>query len=445
MTSTVAFMGMRGNGDWATDERPKSWRETILYLYPNGMAPLTAMMSKMGEEKVTDPEFNWWTQKLPTQSGAITGIFTDVLSTPYVSGGAAAATLYVQMALATIEEFRVGHQILLRCSTDTTLDVVAKVTARTDNGASSYLTIKLLEADDNSTQSKTLANADRILVIGNINEEGATMPNAISYMPTKYSNYTQIFRTPLSITRTARETRLRTGDQYKRMKKEALEMHGIEMEKSLIFSIPTEGTGDGGKPERTTAGLLYFLRTHVPTNVSDFRINSTYSGKAWADADAGEAWFDTMYEQLFRYGRPERLAFCGSGALLGINQLVRANSHFELTTKTVSYGIKVTEWVTPFGTIYLKTHPLMSQESSTRYGMLLMDAENLKYRYITDTTFYGMSQTGAQAPGGVATAGATYGARKDGTDEEYLTEMGLELHHPDTFMYLDGVGCANAV
>jgi hypothetical protein len=152
-----------------------------------------------------------------------------------------------------------------------------------------------------------------------------------------------------------------------------------------------------------------------------------------------------MYEQLFRYGRPERLAFCGSGALLGINQLVRANSHFELTTKTVSYGIKVTEWVTPFGTIYLKTHPLMSQESSTRYGMLLMDAENLKYRYITDTTFYGMSQTGAQAPGGVATAGATYGARKDGTDEEYLTEMGLEVHHPDTFMYLDGVGCANAV
>jgi hypothetical protein len=53
----AAFLGMRGTGDWATDERPKSWREAILMLYPNGDAPLTAILSKMGEEKVTDPEF----------------------------------------------------------------------------------------------------------------------------------------------------------------------------------------------------------------------------------------------------------------------------------------------------------------------------------------------------------------------------------------------------
>uniref|UniRef100_A0A6M3JA30 Putative structural protein n=1 Tax=viral metagenome TaxID=1070528 RepID=A0A6M3JA30_9ZZZZ len=53
-----AFLGMRGNGDWATDQRPKNWRETILYLYPNGSAPLTAILSKMSSEKVDDPEFN---------------------------------------------------------------------------------------------------------------------------------------------------------------------------------------------------------------------------------------------------------------------------------------------------------------------------------------------------------------------------------------------------
>ena len=53
----MAFLGMRGTGDWVTDQRPKSWREGILHEYPNGMAPLTAITSKMKNEKVDDPEF----------------------------------------------------------------------------------------------------------------------------------------------------------------------------------------------------------------------------------------------------------------------------------------------------------------------------------------------------------------------------------------------------
>ena len=31
----------------------------------------------------------------------------------------------------------------------------------------------------------------------------------------------------------------------------------------------------------------------------------------------------------------------------------------------------------------------------------------------------------------------------DGLKEEYLTEMGVEFHHPDTFMILNGVGLDN--
>ena len=54
----MAFLGMRGSGDWATDQRPKNWREGILHLYPNGMAPLTAILSKMKEQSVDDPESN---------------------------------------------------------------------------------------------------------------------------------------------------------------------------------------------------------------------------------------------------------------------------------------------------------------------------------------------------------------------------------------------------
>lgn len=54
----MAFLGMRGTGDWATDERPMNWRQGILLLYPNGSAPLTAILSKMGEQKVDDAQFH---------------------------------------------------------------------------------------------------------------------------------------------------------------------------------------------------------------------------------------------------------------------------------------------------------------------------------------------------------------------------------------------------
>jgi len=56
----VFFAGLRGSGSFGTDERPKSFREMILWLNPNGSAPLFALTSKAKTEGVDDPEFNWW-------------------------------------------------------------------------------------------------------------------------------------------------------------------------------------------------------------------------------------------------------------------------------------------------------------------------------------------------------------------------------------------------
>ena len=204
----TSFLGMRGTGDWATDERPKNWRQGILRLYPNGDMPLTAILSKMKERRVDDPEFNWWTKGLPSQAGTVTDVYTDALmSTAYTTGGAAGDTLYVKVAAAVAQEMRAGHQVLLRNTANYLDDANAKVIDVTVNGALSCVTVKLLEADPTTTG---IADCNRILVIGNINPEGGSMPDAIAYDPTKYYNYTQIFRTPLSITRTARRTKLRT-------------------------------------------------------------------------------------------------------------------------------------------------------------------------------------------------------------------------------------------
>lgn len=346
--------------------------------------------------------------------------------------------LYIKMSAADSAHFRVGHQVLLRDASDFTVDVNAKVAAVSTSGTSSYIQVKLLEADDNSSYSHDLSDCDTVLIIGNINAEGATMPSAISYDPVKMYNYTQIFRTPLSITRTARKTKLRTGDAYKEAKREALEIHGIEMEKAFLFGIKTENTGDNGKPERTTEGLITNIRINNSGNVSDFSLDAKYDGKGWLEDGGGEDWLDAMLMNLFLYGRDTKLAFCGNGALLGLNKLAKAGGHMNLNPgQSIGYGIKVTEWITPYGTILLKTHPLFNYETTLQYSMLCFEPENLAYRYIDDTQFYGEN-------GKVAASGTNAG-RKDGTDEEYLTEAGLEYHHPYTACFLNGVGKDNPV
>ena len=61
------FAGLRGTGSFGTDERPKNFREMILWLNPNGSAPLYALTSKAKTETVDDPEFAWW-RKSSSQS-----------------------------------------------------------------------------------------------------------------------------------------------------------------------------------------------------------------------------------------------------------------------------------------------------------------------------------------------------------------------------------------
>jgi len=430
------FLGMRGTGDWVTNQRPENWRQQILYLYPNGMAPLTAILSMMGSESVDDPRFHWWTQEQSAVGGAVAGIYTlPDLSAAYVSGGVAGDVLYAQVTTVLANRIREGHQILLRDASDYSVDVVGKVTGVTRGTTNSVLAIKLLEADDNSA-THDLSDCDTFKIIGNINPEGGDMPDAIALNPTEVYNYTQIFRTPLSMTRTALKTKLRTPEQRQKAKSEALEMHSWEMELAFLWGIRTQNTGDNGKPERTTMGVINFIRQYAAANCDDYSLNATYSGQAWTTG--GELWLKNMLEQIFRYGATEKLCLCGSGFLLGIDRLATAGANVVVQPGQKMYGMEITKWLTPFGNIYMKTHPLFSYDATTRNMGILLEPKELTYRYIDDTTFYGENNSKDHSFG--------YGQRRvDGINEEFLTEAGLEFGLAQKCALLNGVGLNNVV
>lgn len=424
-----AFLNMRASDSHADSAfRPKSWREKILRLYPNGSVSLTALTALMPSESVDDPEFNWFGKGLASQAATVTARHTDAARTSaYASGGVAGTVLYLTVTEddSGASQFRVGHQVLLRDASDQTVDVNAKVLAvQKGSTTTTYLTVKLLEADDNSSLGD-LSDCDRILIIGNINPEGSEMPDSISYDPTKHSNYTQIFRNSLSLTRTRMRTKVRYGTTaYQEQKRDALEFHGIEMEKSFLWSIPTEGIGANGQPERTTGGLYY----HVPAaNKSAFTTDTDFTGKTWLQA--GGDWLNKWLEVCFRYGPKVRTAYVGTGTVLAINKFVENRGEFQFTPKTTAYGIQIMEWITPFGTIDMYTHPLFSHESTNRNAMLLFCPEYIRYRYVDDTFF----QKDDRMKFGTWVA-------IDGIKEGWLTECGLEIYHTSTLMSLWGFG-----
>ncbi len=437
-----AFLGMIGNGDWADNQRPKDYRQLILHEFPNGDAPITAITSMMKNEKTTSAEFNWWTKRLPSQSGAVSGIYIDAgLSTAYVYAthqstfGVSGKVVYAKVAEALAKEIVPGHQVVLRDDDVFDVDVVGEVVGVNYNGSSSYIAVELLEDDDNSASSSSynLSTVDRLIVVGNINAEGGMIPRGLAYTPVQYTNYTQIFRTAMEIARTARREKLRTGDQFVELKREALERHSIELEKALIWSVRSETIGSNGKPKRTFDGMLSFIRRNATStsltaqsSINDFRLNTNYSGQSWLDG--GEHWFDSMLEYLGTYAPNEVIGLCGSGALTGIARLAKVNGNIQLQPgPNKTYGMSFTTWVNPHITVHLKKHPLMARESSTKYSMLLFSPKNIVMRVLENTKFL----KNRQAPG------------IDGEVHEFLTEIGPEFHFPDQFQWLNGIGCDN--
>jgi len=437
----MAFYGMRGTGDWVANQMPENWNEAILYWFPNGDAPLTAIMSKMQTKPLDSPVWHWWTQGLPSHAADITGVYSDAgLSVAYVSGAAIGAMIYVKMTAADIMKFIVSHQVILRDASDMSTDCIGLVVDRVESGSSSYVQVKLLEADDNSGDSHTLANADRILAIGSANEEGAGMPDSISYDPTEWYNYTQILRTPLEITGTAMETNLRTNPQaYAKLQKETLQDHSILLEKNTWWSIPSVGTGANGKPIRTTMGIIpaikggYLGHGGASGTVDDYVLNTDYAGQTWLSG--GADWLDEQLEIIFRYGKKMKLAFCGSLTVAALNKLVQNGGDYSWGPDTTLYGMAIKEWKTPFGSIGLIMHPLFNYETTTRRIMVIIEPENLVYRPLRnrDTKFIGE---------GIAQTNTGY-TRRDGIKEEYLTERGIEYQNPNGWGYLYGFGLDN--
>jgi hypothetical protein len=415
----AAILGMVGTGQFTDDERPRNWRQGINLVFPNGDAPLTAILSMMPDERTDDPDFRWFEKGLPTQRAITQGAKTTDPPAPgddVAAGQADGATAYLLVTDPTI--FLPG-QVLMNLATEENLLVISvsttnsSVAVRRDHG-NKFATNPAITGDP--------VTGDAILVVGNGSPEGADSRDAQVFQPYRHYNLTQIFRNSLEFTRTALRTRLRYDREgpYLEAQREAYQLHSLDLERALLLGERSEvtaiagGTGNligvsAGKPLRTTRGMLNWLPaiSQSPTVPSvHWDIGTAFSGVI------NEKTADQWCEELFRYGNDEKLVLCGGTFLNAWNRMAKNKFTIEAVPTDQTYGLALTRYLTPFGSLLFRQHPLLSTDPVLRKDAFALDVEFLKLRVLDDTEFKQNVQ----------------GNGIDGHKDEFLTELGLEVH-----------------
>ena len=387
----AGIAGLRGTDNWGTGERPKNFREMILWRNPNGQAPLTALMARMKSESVDDPEFNWWEEEL------------NAIRVQMDATGASASSTAFGLTAGGLDLVPGDILLVEKTETSTYDNELVEVTTVTDD-----TTLVVARGAAGTTAAATGVSA-WLTKVGNVYEEGSTSPDTATRNPTKLLNYCQIFKTAYEITETAKGTRARTGDPLKNDKKRKMFDHSVAMEFAWMFGVPYEDT-TGTKPKRFTGGLRNFITTNV---------------KIYTTTPTEDVFLDDVYK-VFDYDAgtagTERIVFAGNGFLNSLNKLARNSSstrvNFDGTIK--AYGMQLQKWILPQGILYVRTHPLMNTHARFTNSAFIIDPSAIIYRYMRDTKM----QDNIQANDADTQKG------------QWLTEAGLEIRHEKTMGYI---------
>ena len=410
--TTVSFAGLRGTASYGVDERPKSFRESILFYDPNGSAPLTALMSQMKSQSVNDPEFSWWEELAQQRRVVLTAAITTTGQTALsvAAGSVAGSTGGFSL---TAGDLVMTEDSLGRIGT--AAQEIMMVTA-----VASDTSITVSRGQAGTTAVANFAIGVALLRIGNAFAEGSLSASAISQNPTKFFNFVQIFKTDYQVSNTDIVTNHRTGDPLANEKRRKMFSHANAMEYGYIFGRRSETTGSNGMPLRTTGGILQYVQSNRVTFGTGAGGTVTWTEDNLLDALA--PCFDVSVPGVGN----ERIVFAGNGALNEINKLAKNSNNTRLNHEGTQkiFGMELTKIVLPQGTLYLRTHPMFNQHPVYRFSMLGIAPAGIRDRVLRATKFNDNIQPN----------------NADFKQGEWITESGLELNYERLHFFMSNLG-----
>jgi hypothetical protein len=431
-------------------------RRKIFYQFPTGAMPIMGILSALPSEETDKPEFGWWERRFPAQRTTTvasgTAPFLNGDGSAFADTGTMTLDTEYRVNVVSTAQFKPTHVIEIRNVVYTGGATKSIKGTVTEVNSAMVLTFRPYETTAGVENGTTDNNGLTVAIIGTANAEGGRSGQGIIQWPINPTNYTQIFRTAFSITRTALKQGL-TFDKsgaYKNMAWENGLRHMIEMEKAVIFGqkhtvlVTDPDTGDQ-TPETKMGGIIWFLQQWEAAN-------SIYRGGTGAAAIAGtlgaNGWSDTNKRIINVAGTMslkqyngfisaafsktnnkayEKLVVCGGTFLAAVNDLFESQvtKTVQLMDKNRNVEFVLHSHTTLRGTAHYAVHPLFDEDPDLQGSALVMDMGNLRWRPLTDsdTTFLkGRQETD-----------------RDGRKDEWITEGGIELRFPESFMYIYGV------
>lgn len=446
----------------AQGDRFNAHRRNILNIAPNGGAPLTALLSMIPSEVLTDSIYYWYENRIKGPQAALRG--TDPVTTTAPTTGdaddgtaitavAKAITDTIYIKVDTIRDLHVGQLLIPDTNHDIIFRIKSVVRGAADEALKGYVVVNLLRAHTMASVATTFAAGTILRVSGTAFGEGQSgtgVEGSGFKRPYKVENTTQIFRDPFKFPGSVLQMGLKWDQSgpYRKKARDTVIDHFVGLERALLFgkrATTLRASYDSNQEDlsvRTFSGILEYLKLWDAGSNGlsiDGSTYAPYSFKAPSSTDSDDQKrvienaagtftvkdFDIWTERVCRYRNnksADKLILLGSGALLALNEMFRRNSSFQIETGDKAYGMGINTLTTPAGNFQLVTHPLFSEDPNLRYSALILDIWSLALRPLQNRDTQLLPNR--QNPG------------DDFRKDEYLTEMGLEVHAPEQHMFI---------
>jgi len=360
-------------------------------LEPNA-APLYVLVSKLNKRVAINPTFQW---------------LEDELIPTWATLSCANSANNTAFKITSGEELYFAIGDLLKFPADGEVVLVTAVSDAND-------TFTALRGFGTTT-SGDHASAEYVFKIGTAFQEGSTASELSTKgtIVSEKTNYCQIFRKSVEITRTMANSELYGGaDRPYQRKKKGIELMK-EMERTFYFGEPNSQTKNSTYPTRVTGGIDYFLST-----------NDTGAGGTLTESE-----FETFLRKVFRFGSNSRYLFSAPLILSVISMW--AQGKLQMFPKDKTYGVAITQYVSPHGTVNLIKDVALEHagviSNTAYYGgyAYAIELEDCVYRYLQNRDV--QMETDIQAPG------------DDSYKDQYICEVGMEFHNEKKHGCLTGV------
>lgn len=258
-------------------------------------------------------------------------------------------------------------------------------------------TVTVLARSNGTTAATSAASGDQIINLGPAFSQGAGLRVSASddtiiskYVKTvMQTNYTQIFRHAMAITRTEMQSNLYGGPDRPYQRKKKMIEHVRDMNLAGYH-------GEKSTTRNTAGGICEF--------VDSSNVDTT--------ANLTESAFNSALETMFRYGNSDRkVLFCSRKVAAIISEW--ASNVQRVKPGDSKFGVAITQYQSPHGMVDIVTDHALEGPTYQKYAVLI-DPKDIKLRPMQDTTL----GVDVQLPD------------VDGVVDAYLTETSFEWGHP---------------